>query len=229
MDEVRVRPAGDAAWLVELPDRIDPAVNARALRIARAIERDGLPVVDVVVGYRTVMAFVDPLAAGADRMELRLKTIAAASTSGEAIEGAHVDAPVCYDGSYGPDLADVAAFGKISPEQVVERHLGREYRVFVVGFVPGFAYMAPVDPRIAAPRRPSPRLKVPAGSVAVAAGQTGIYPAETPGGWSIIGRCPVRPYDPDREPPFLFHPGDRVRFRRISETEYRALSEWGDV
>jgi KipI family sensor histidine kinase inhibitor len=112
---------------------------------------------------------------------------------------------------------------------VIALHLGRDYRVFVVGFVPGFAYMAPVDPRIAAPRRPSPRLKVPAGSVAVAAGQTGVYPAETPGGWSLIGRCPVKPYDADRAEPFLFHPGDTVRFHRISETDYRATTQWGDV
>jgi len=108
-------------------------------------------------------------------------------------------------------------------------HLEREYRVYVVGFVPGFAYMAPVDARIAAPRRASPRLKVPAGSVAVAAGQTGVYPAETPGGWNLIGRCPIKPYDADRPAPFMFHPGDRVRFRRISEGEYRAMTEWGDV
>jgi inhibitor of KinA len=108
-------------------------------------------------------------------------------------------------------------------------HLAREYRVFVVGFVPGFAYMASVDPRIAAPRRTSPRLRVPAGSVAVAAGQTGVYPAETPGGWSLIGRCPVKPYDADRAEPFMFHPGDRVRFTRISESAYRATSQWGDL
>src|SRR6185295_20170444 len=110
-----------------------------------------------------------------------------------------------------------------------ERHLSREYRVYMVGFVPGFAYMASLDPRIAAPRRPSPRLRVPAGSAAVAAGQTGIYPAETPGGWSLIGRCPVKPYDPDRAAPFLFHPVDRVLFTRISEAEYRAATQWGDA
>src|SRR4029077_11788539 len=104
-----------------------------------------------------------------------------------------------------------------------------EYRVFVVGFVPGFAYMAPVDPRIAAPRRTSPRLKVPAGSVAVAAGQTGVYPAETPGGWNLIGRCPIKPYDAARAEPFLFHPGDRVCFHRISETAYRDTTQWGDA
>ena len=107
-------------------------------------------------------------------------------------------------------------------------HAARTYRVYVVGFVPGFAYMAHVDPRIAAPRRSSPRLRVPAGSVAVAAGQTGIYPAETPGGWHIIGRTPIRPYDPVRTNPFLFHPGDRVRFRRITEDEYRQTTAWGD-
>ena len=112
---------------------------------------------------------------------------------------------------------------------MIARHLAVHYRVFVVGFVPGFAYMAPVDPSIAAPRRSTPRLKVPPGSVAIAAGQTGIYPAETPGGWSLIGRCPIKPYDPARADPFLFHPGDTVRFTRISAAAYRAASEWGDV
>jgi len=229
MDDVRILPAGDAAWLVELPERIDVEVNERALRIARAIDHASLPVTDVVVGYRSVMAFVDPLAPGVDGIDARLTELAVAAHTPDVAPAALVDVPVCYGGSYGPDLADVAAFAKCSAEEVIDRHLAREYRVFMVGFVPGFAYMAPVDPRIAAPRRASPRLKVPAGSVAVAAGQTGIYPAETPGGWSLIGRCPVRPYDADRQEPFMFHPGDRVRFRRISEAEYRAASEWGDV
>ena len=112
---------------------------------------------------------------------------------------------------------------------MIARHLAREYRVFVVGFVPGFAYMASVDPRIAAPRRPSPRLQVPPGSVAIAAGQTGVYPAPTPGGWHLIGRCPIRPYDPLRPEPFLFHAGDRVRFHRISAEEYRPSTQWGDL
>ena len=102
------------------------------------------------------------------------------------------------------------------------------YRI-VVGFVPGFAYMAPVDPRIAAPRRAAPRVKVPRGSVAIAAGQTGIYPAETPGGWNLIGRTPIRPYAPGRSEPFLLRAGDRVRFRRITGSEYREMTEWSDV
>ena len=225
----RILPAGDSAWLIELPERIDAAVNARAIEIARAISRESLPVTDVVVGYRSVMAFFDPLDPRTANIEERLRNIAAAPPAGEDVDGRVIDVPVCYGGAYGPDLGEVAEFGGCTPDEVIAVHLGREYRVFVVGFVPGFAYMADVDPRIAAPRRSSPRLKVPAGSVAVAAGQTGVYPAETPGGWRLIGRCPIRPYDPARAEPFLFRPGDRVRFRRISEDEYRATSQWGDV
>lgn len=227
--DVRVLAAGDSAWLIELPERIDPAVNSRAIRIAGAVQTSGLPVSDIVVGYRSVMVYVDPLAEDGHTIEQRLRDLAVNTPDDASVAGALIDVPVCYDGPYGPDLADVATFGNCGVEEVIERHLALEYRVFVVGFVPGFAYMAPVDPKIAAPRRSTPRLRVPAGSVAVAAGQTGIYPAETPGGWSLIGRCPIRPYDPDRPEPFLFHPGDRVRFHRISASDYRSTSEWGDA
>ena len=226
---VRVLPAGDSGWLVELPERIDAAINTRAIAIARVVERSALPVTDVVVGYRSVMVYVDPLASGAGTMGPALEAIAALPVSDTTAVGGLVDVPVCYDAPYGPDLADVAAFAGSTVEDVIDRHLAREYRVFVVGFVPGFAYMADVDPRIAAPRRATPRVKVPPGSVAVAAAQTGVYPAATPGGWNLIGRCPIRPYDPDRPAPFLFHAGDQVRFRRISDGEYRASTEWGDV
>ena len=224
---LRILRAGDSAWLIELPERIDAAVNAQAIRIAHAVESAGLPVTDVVVGYRSVMVYVDPFVAAP--VETRLHEIAAAASPEEGDTGALVIVPACYDGSYGPDLGDVAAFGRCSIDEVIDLHLRLEYRVFVVGFVPGFAYMAPVDPRIAAPRRASPRLKVPAGSVAVAAGQTGVYPAETPGGWNLIGRCPVKPYDAERAEPFLFHPGDRVRFQRISASDYKHASQWGDA
>jgi inhibitor of KinA len=225
----RILPAGDSAWLIELDERIDAAVNARAIEIAHRVEAAGLPITDVVVGYRSIMVYIDPLSPRAGAVESSLGEIANAPSTSSGVAGASVEVPACYDGPYGPDLADVAAFAACTTDEVIALHLSREYRVFVVGFVPGFAYMAPVDPRIAAPRRTSPRLKVPAGSVAVAAGQTGVYPAETPGGWSLIGRCPIRPYDPDRAEPFLFRPGDRVRFRRITESEYRTMSQWGDA
>ncbi len=237
MVEARIVPAGDSAWLIELPERIDVEVNERAIQIAKAIERlssveppsSSVPVRDIVVGYRSVMVFVDPLDPRTDGIERRLREIADAPGSGGPATSALVDVPVCYEGAYALDIGAVAAFASCTPAEVIELHLSREYRVFVAGFVPGFAYMAAVDPRIAAPRHSTPRLRVPAGSVAVAAGQTGVYPAETPGGWNVIGRSPVRPYDPDRASPFLFRPGDRVRFHRITEEEYRASSQWEDV
>ena len=227
--EFRVIPAGDSGWLVELPDRVDIEVNTRAIEIAKAVEQSDVPATDVVVGYRSVMVYVDPLSDQSPGIASRIEAIAASAPAIPATSAEVVTVPVCYDGPYGPDLPDIAAFAQCAVDEVIERHLAVEYRVFMVGFVPGFAYMAPVDPRIAAPRRQAPRLKVPAGSVAIAAGQTGIYPADTPGGWSLIGRCPTRPYDPHREQPFLFRPGDRVRFERISAEQYAQTSEWGDV
>jgi inhibitor of KinA len=228
--ESRIIPAGENAWLIELPERMDAEVNERAIGIAAAVERALLPdVTDVVVGYRSVMVYLDPLSDSRLSMRSRLDAIVAKPSPSNAVVGHKVEVPVCYGGKYGPDLAELAEFANCSAEQVIEMHANAEYRVFVVGFMPGFAYMAPVDPRISAPRRTSPRLKVPAGSVAVAAGQTGVYPAETPGGWHLIGRTPLKPYDPTRANPFLFHPGDRVRFRRIDEGEYRRTSVWDRV
>jgi KipI family sensor histidine kinase inhibitor len=223
----RIISAGETAWLIELPERLDPEVNERAIEIAAAVEQASLPdVTDVVVGYRSVMVYVDPLSDHRLATRSRLDEIVARRSQKKQTLGGNVEVPVCYGGAYGPDLDDLATFAACSAGEVVEMHTAREYRVFVVGFVPGWAYMASVDSRISAPRRSIPRLKVPAGSVAIAAGQTGIYPAETPGGWHIVGRTPVKPYDPARADPFLFHPGDHVRFRRIDEDEYRRTSAW---
>jgi KipI family sensor histidine kinase inhibitor len=119
---------------------------------------------------------------------------------------------VSYGGADGPDLDAVAAFAGCTPEEVVERHAGRTYRVYMLGFVPGFAYMGRVDPTIAAPRHRMPREKVPAGSVGIAGEQTGVYPMETPGGWQLVGRTRLQMFDASRERPSLLAPGDLVRF-----------------
>ena len=164
------------------------------------------------------MVYVDPLSDGADGIERRLHEIAAAVGAGRPGAGRPGRrAGLLRRRRTGPILATSPRSARCPIDEVIALHLAREYRVFVVGFVPGFAYMASVDPRIAAPRRSSPRLQVPAGSVAVAAGQTGVYPAETPGGWSLIGRCPIKPYDADRGRAVPLSPGDRVRFHRISD------------
>jgi KipI family sensor histidine kinase inhibitor len=217
----RILNAGDSALLVQLPSRIDPDVSAAVIALAASLEeRIGTLLRDIVVGYCSLTVYFDPLTIDAAWLEAVVAESAEEIDDTEEAIGPLLDVPVCYGGDLGPDLAEVASFAGCSVEEVIALHSGAVYRVYVVGFVPGFPYMASVDPRLALPRRASPRTRVPAGSVAVAAGQTGIYPAETPGGWHLIGRTPVKPYDPARPQPFLFKPGDRVRFVPIDRAAF---------
>ena len=197
--------------LLELEPRIDVEVNQRATAVAAAVRRRALPGVrDVVAAFRSVAVYFDPLLADAnDVSDLLTQTAGEPSvvTSGRAVE-----IPVVYGGDSGPDLLGLATARSLHPDDVVAIHAGTAYRVFMLGFLPGFAYLGPVDERIAAPRRSTPRVHVPAGSVGIAGRQTGIYPRESPGGWQIIGRTPVALFDPDRDPPALLAPGDTVRF-----------------
>jgi inhibitor of KinA len=219
--EVRLVSAGDAALVVELPARIDPATRARAVAIAEAARRRfDTTIRDVVVGYCTVTVYFDPAVVDPAWLEAGLRAVAGGLSDTAAVRGATIEVPVCYGGDLGPDLAEVATFAGCTQAEAIEVHCRPTYRVYVVGFVPGFPYMASVDPRIALPRRATPRTRVPPGSVAIAAGQTGIYPSETPGGWHIIGRTWVKPYDGLRSEPCLFRPGDEVRFHAVSRDEF---------
>jgi inhibitor of KinA len=221
MAELRFVPAGDAALLIELPGGLDRGTSARAVALAHGVgERCRDRLLDVVVGFCSVTLYFDPLGVDPAWLEAEVRAVAASLPSGAAVEGRLLDVAVCYGGEYGPDLADVAVRAQVSEEDVVTMHTRVTYHVYMVGFIPGFAYMASVDPRIALPRRSTPRERVPAGSVAIAAGQTSIYPMETPGGWHLIGRTHVRPYDPAREEPFLFRPGDQVRFHVVDRLTF---------
>ena len=218
---VRIASAGDSALVIEFPQTIAPAINARAIRLAHAVKRRcGTAVRDAVVGYATVTFYFDPLVVDATWMEAEVRDIAGVGEESSSAAGTVVDVPVCYGDDFGPDLHDVAIFGRCSEQEVVAMHTESTYRVYMVGFVPGFAYMAIVADRIAAPRRATPRQAVPAGSVAIAGRQTGIYPDVTPGGWNIIGRTPLKPFDAARAEPSLFRAGDAVRFKSISRREY---------
>ena len=141
----------------------------------------------------------------------------AAASPWRAASGSLVEVPVAYGGDNGPDLDDVAAFAKLPASSVIDRHCGPEYRVFMLGFLPGFAYMGTVDESIAAPRKATPRTRIPAGSVGIAGRQTGVYPRSSPGGWQLIGRTPRGVFDPTREPASLFRAGDRVKFVRVDD------------
>ena len=213
-----IREAGDSAVILQLeagvPQRhneIDAEVNSRAIRIAEGVRQRRIRGVrDVVPTFRSVAVFFDPLATDLNVIVEALEERSDQRQPREA--GRVVEVPVVYGGEAGPDLASVADAAGLTPEAVVARHASHAYRVFMLGFLPGFPYMAPVDEAIAAPRRPTPRARVAAGSVGIAGRQTGIYPRESPGGWQIIGRTPLELFDPGKTPPALLAPGDTVRF-----------------
>jgi KipI family sensor histidine kinase inhibitor len=220
----RVVAAGDAALVVEFEERIDPAVNARAIALAETVRAaDIAGVRDVVPTYRSVAVYFDPLRTAGDALLARLEQEASRAAPAATGARAPVRIPVCYGGAFGPDLAHVAQATGLAEGDVVARHCAATYRVFMLGFVPGFAYLGLVDPSIAAPRHSIPRTRVPAGSVGIAGRQTGIYPSETPGGWQIIGRTPVLPFDPRRAEPFLMKAGDAVRFEPIDRPAFETL------
>ena len=209
---LRVRDAGESALLVELGNDIDPLVNARAVAAAAKVRAANVTGVrDVVPTFRSVAVYFDPLVTDVGRLKVLLED--AATTAVSAVSGGRsIDVPVFYGGEAGPDLAEVAAYAASSPEDVIARHASIEYRVYMLGFLPGFAYMGRVPPEIAMPRKATPRRRVPGGSVGIAGPQTAIYPAASPGGWQIIGRTPLRVFDAGRTPAALLAPGDRVRF-----------------
>jgi inhibitor of KinA len=219
----RIVPAGDSAITLELDERIDASVNARAVATAQALKAARLPGVrDIVATYRSVTVYFDPIRANLVEIERALD--AASVEPGTEDLPRQVQIPVCYGGDFGPDLGVVAAFAHVSEARVVELHAALAYRVFMLGFVPGFAYLGIVDERIAAPRRQTPRTRVAKGSVAIAGRQTGVYPCETPGGWQVIGRTPRELFNSDWNEPSLFAPGDEVRFEAIDRATFDRLS-----
>lgn len=218
----RVREAGDAALVLEFEVRIDPMINAKAIAVAEAIRAAGHPGVrDVVSSYSAVTVCFDPLQADPEQLAAALEQGADQIEPEVRASAPPISVPVCYGGDCGPDLQEVATFAGCSPEEVIRLHAAPVYRVYMLGFVPGFPYLGTVDARIAMPRRATPRLHVPAGSVGIAGSQTGIYPMGTPGGWRVIGRTPLKPFDPRQPDPFVFKPGDAVRFELISEAMLR--------
>jgi KipI family sensor histidine kinase inhibitor len=186
--------------------------------LAEQIRAADLPdVIEIVPAYAAVTVFFDPLSGRADRLRQRLTELATAVAdvppSGLAAlpaTGGLLTIPVQYDG---PDLAQVARDTGLSEAEVIDRHANREYRVYLLGFAPGFAYLGELDPSLVLPRRPAPRTRIPAGTVAIGGAQTGVYPLATPGGWHLIGSTSLRMFDPARDPPALLQAGDRVRFQ----------------
>ncbi len=204
----RICPMGEAALLVECTLDDVVAANARALALADALPAEWQP----TPAIRSVLIRFDPLRHPAAEVEARIRQSLIATSPDEAPRGRLVTIPVRYGGEAGPDLTEAARALDLTPDALVEAHTSRAWRVLMIGFAPGFPYIGPLPASLTLPRRATPRAAVPAGSVAIAAGMTGIYPAQLPGGWHLIGRTDAVLFDPAREPPTLLQPGDHVQF-----------------
>src|SRR2546421_1633664 len=235
---MEITPLGDSALLVRVVENFEDDPNDALNKVLKAkcsLEAAQIPgVVELAPAYTTVALFYNParvIDAGASIenvfgwIEQRIRQ--ALSNPGQAradrIETTLVEIPVCYEQEFGFDLEGVARHAGVHWKEVVDLHCGAEYRVHCVGFTPGFPFLGGLPSKIATPRRDVPRKEIPAGSVAIGGKQTGIYPIKSPGGWNVIGRTPLRLFDPQRNPPAVFRAGDRVRFRSITREEFETI------
>jgi KipI family sensor histidine kinase inhibitor len=217
----RILPCGDTALTVEFGDAIDPGLNARVLALDRALS--GQPgMVETVPTYRSLLVHYDPVAIAFEPLAAIIRA-AATAPAGDVRPGRTWRIPVAYGGRHGIDLETTAATHGLSPAKLIELHAAPTYQVYMIGFLPGFAYLGGLDPTIATPRRVSPRLKTPPGTVSIGGVQALVASIEAPSGWHLLGRTPVRTFMPGRDPVFLLAPGDRVRFEPIDPARFDGL------
>ncbi len=224
--DVTITALGDGALLIQWDNRISDSLNSRVLTLYAQLRRLGPFVLDVVPAYSSLAVYYDVMALPAagktafDAMKEKLWPLLENKAVETADSGHTHQIPVCYAQNFAPDLAGLANEKKLPVPEVIHLHTAAIYRVYMIGFLPGFPYMGRVDSRIAMPRKNNPRTILAAGSVGIAGEQTGIYPLPSPGGWNIIGRTPVRLFDKDKPEPVLLQPGDRVQFYSITEDEF---------
>ena len=218
---MRFLPAGDLAVSVELGEEISVEINTRVRALEFLIDQKGVPgVVETVPTYRALLVYYDPSIVGYEALCAQLSTLAEQATTTAMPPAREVELPCCYEGELGPDLDAAARRLELPVDELVRLHAGAEYLVYFIGFTPGLPYMTGAPERLTIPRLDTPRVKVPAGSVAIGGIQCCVYSVDSPGGFWLLGRTPVRLYDPEAAEPILLKPGDRVRFRRIERGEF---------
>jgi KipI family sensor histidine kinase inhibitor len=224
--KLRIVPLGDSALLAEFSTEVDIEVNAQIQRVAAALRprcpswvRDVVPAIGALAVHFDLAKVPDPPKARAE-LEALIRECAGSARGKDPSGGEVLEVPVLYGGEFGPDLEAVAAHARMPAEEVVRRHTATEQRVLMVGFAPGHPYIGGLDPKLAVPRRATPRVRVPEGSVAIANAQTAVYPYTISGGWNVLGRTPLRLFDPDRDPPALFSPGQRIRFVAVDRAGF---------
>jgi KipI family sensor histidine kinase inhibitor len=224
----RFLPSGDTALVVEFGDRIDRQLSAAVIGLAERIRVADLGgVTETVPTFRSLLVHYDPLATSAERLTGQISGLIPGLIGGSAAalaSGRLWRIPACHEAEFAPDLAEVAAKAGLTSDEAIALHCAERYHVYMIGFVPGFPYLGDLPEALQLRRRENPRVKVPAGSVAIAASMTAVYPYESPGGWHLIGRTPVPLFDTRAEPPALLRPGDAVLFEPISEAEFERIA-----
>ena len=206
-----LKPLGDSSILIQLGDAIDPALNARVHALS-ALLQTSPAVIETVPAYCTVLVHYDPLATTYNQIKNIIEGKISLLDDSTHRPSHRLEIPVLYGNASGPDLEPAATTLALSPSELIRLHSEREYTVYMMGFTPGFPYLGILNEKLSLPRLSTPRTRVPAGSVAIAGSQTGIYPVDSPGGWHIIGHTPLKLFDPTSETPFLFSPGYTVKF-----------------
>jgi KipI family sensor histidine kinase inhibitor len=225
----RFLPVGDAALTVEFGDEISRDLNDRVVALDTAIAGAAIPgVVETIPCYRSLLVCFDPMVLSFDALVEQMRRLLATPRQEQRRPSTLWSVPLIYDPPYAEDLPEIAQHLGLAQEDVIALHSGVEYLVYLVGFAPGFPYLGDLPPRLHLPRRAVPRPQLPAGAAIIGGGQAAIMPIPLPSGWFVLGRTPVRLFDPHGTDPFLFHGGDRVRFRRIDADEYDRLASLPD-
>ena len=221
MAPIQFYPAGDCAVVVEFGQVIDERINEQVHGMASWLKQQRIAgVQEALPTFRSLMVYYDPLRISYGKLVRRLQACPALTDAGAAAEKHILEVPCCYDG---PDLESMETLTGLSREEIISIHSGVDYKIYMMGFLPGFVYLGGLDPRICAPRLETPRTRIEPGSVGIGGSQTGVYPVASPGGWRILGYTPLKFYDPARENPILCKAGEYIRFVPISRGEYERL------
>ena len=232
-----LKPVGDQAVLAELGTEICEETSRRVMELYAALEQmqkrqetEAEGILEMVPAYASLLVYYDPAKTDYARAAAAVERAARRRSGSGAARGRLLRIPVCYGGGFGEDLEEAAALARMTPEDLIRIHSGRDYRVYMLGFLPGFPYLGGMDPAIAVPRKQTPRTRIPAGSVGIGGSQTGIYPSESPGGWQLIGRTPLRLLKENGAGGWetLCRPGDTVRFCPVEAAEYEEILRKGE-
>lgn len=224
-----IKPVGVQAIQVIFEQKIDEIINSKVMTLKEKLSDLSSDVVrELIPTFASLLIYYDPLKTDFVSMKQLVEGLLEEGQDGKQSQGHLIEIPVCYGGKYGEDLEFVARHAGLTPEEVIRIHSGRDYRIYMLGFLPGFPYLGGLDERLVTPRLESPRTKIPAGSVGIGGAQTGIYPMESPGGWQLIGRTPIQLFHPEDNGKLPYEAGDWIRFIPIDEKEYEERKQYGD-